>query len=647
MPFDQHNTHHSTFGDDSGGVRDRLPTLFEVLNLRTRAPVDLWSFYVFMREQYRGVEYLDFWLDVVKHLSLCRNYVRGLRQSLLASERDPSSSRTSSVLLDNLIQDGTLDDTDSRRLSAFLRGEEVDGNQGNLSRLSALLENMNPKEQEGYEGQEDKLQQPPSALLQQSQQLPQPSTPSTPTNRSSYHLHPPNTSAMAAAWAQEKRRLSGSPIRVVMSDSVVAAATASGGSDSARNSNALLDEKRNSDHAFQQQHQYLHRIHTGSHVDYDDDDDDDDDLFEAPHNNNNNNNYNNESFYSVSTPPPLPPAAASASIIPHMINTPAPQDPRLQVNTMSPLLHDNSGGVLPRVPRGVTSSTTGAQAGPFSTPRTPQQQQQQHLLHRQSSRASSLGDGRSIIMDEMVAGSSSSLHPPGTHGPIHSTISNTHDDSMRHQAPAVPERSFEPHSNSSSFVTRNDIKQSTHFILVTYFIPGAEREIVLPQRIMRLVRHAIEVEGRDDPEVFDEAREYVFQAMQREAFRSFLVAKALGNTTPFGSIVRLVIGLLSTFAAFWTGFILIFLDWKPKSDRIYLIIPFAFAVYGIMSGLYNLDPILALLGYSETGPGKMIRIREPYVRQLLIKRALFVAAVIVIVAACFIVLFTLVPGRRL
>lgn len=113
-------------------------------------------------------------------------------------------------------------------------------------------------------------------------------------------------------------------------------------------------------------------------------------------------------------------------------------------------------------------------------------------------------------------------------------------------------------SLAMTFISRSDIKQSTHYILVTYFIPGAEREIVLPQRIMKSVRKAIEEDGRDDPEVFDEAREYVFQAMQQEAFRAFLAAKALGNTTPFGSIVRLIIGLLSTFAAFWVGFILIF-----------------------------------------------------------------------------------------
>lgn len=42
-------------------VRNRLPTLFEVLSRRTHPPVDLFSFYIYMRDQQRSVDYLDFW----------------------------------------------------------------------------------------------------------------------------------------------------------------------------------------------------------------------------------------------------------------------------------------------------------------------------------------------------------------------------------------------------------------------------------------------------------------------------------------------------------------------------------------------------------------------------------------------------------
>ncbi len=44
--------------------RNRLPSLFEVLSRRTLPPVDLYSFYIYMRDQQRSVDYLDFWYAV-------------------------------------------------------------------------------------------------------------------------------------------------------------------------------------------------------------------------------------------------------------------------------------------------------------------------------------------------------------------------------------------------------------------------------------------------------------------------------------------------------------------------------------------------------------------------------------------------------
>ena len=51
-------SHHDLVDAES---RNRLPTLFEVLSRRTLAPVDLFSFYIYMRDQQRSVDYLDFW----------------------------------------------------------------------------------------------------------------------------------------------------------------------------------------------------------------------------------------------------------------------------------------------------------------------------------------------------------------------------------------------------------------------------------------------------------------------------------------------------------------------------------------------------------------------------------------------------------
>lgn len=41
--------------------RDRLPTFKEVLQRKTLSPVDLFSFYIYMRDQMFLVDYLDFW----------------------------------------------------------------------------------------------------------------------------------------------------------------------------------------------------------------------------------------------------------------------------------------------------------------------------------------------------------------------------------------------------------------------------------------------------------------------------------------------------------------------------------------------------------------------------------------------------------
>lgn len=116
-------------------------------------------------------------------------------------------------------------------------------------------------------------------------------------------------------------------------------------------------------------------------------------------------------------------------------------------------------------------------------------------------------------------------------------------------------------SNSpGNTVRRQDIRASAEKILYTFLLPGAEREITLPESITQDVTSAIEEYGRDDPEVFDVAKDYVFQAMERDAFPGFLRMKALGNLIPPTLIMRLIFGLIAMFGAFWTSFVLIFLD---------------------------------------------------------------------------------------
>lgn len=279
--------------------RNRLPNLWEVLSRSTKAPVDLYSFYIYMRDQQRSVDYLDFWLDVSQHMSLCRHYVRGLRRSALADTPELTGSKRSSQILDHY---GNTDYNDTAPTGPF-----------------------------------------------------------------------------------------------------------------------ILD-KANLDHPDQRVSDFL----------------------------------------------------------------------RTQTN-----------------------------------------------------------------------GSGNSQH----HSPSHS------HDSADPTSGARPSYMQSSHSNSGNDnspignnVSRQDIRASAEKILYTYLLQGSEREIIIPVGILNDITHAIEVEGRDDPEVFDAAKDYVFQAMERDAFPGFLRAKALGNIIHPSMLLRLIVGLVAMFGALWTAFVLIFLD-CPRSTR--------------------------------------------------------------------------------
>ena len=195
---------------------------------------------------------------------------------------------------------------------------------------------------------------------------------------------------------------------------------------------------------------------------------------------------------------------------------------------------------------------------------------------------------------------------------------------------------------------------------------------MLPRDMVMDIQTAIEKDMRDDPEIFDAAREYIFQAMERDAFPGFLRAKALGNLVRLSALLRLVLGLLSLFGAFWSGFTLIFLGYDRLTrcwvcpwislfamfSDVQVILPFTVGVYMLFSHQYNLDPILALMGFSECTFANYRRIDEPYgtplsifvlmvVRKLLNRRSIVVLLLTAAVTAALCVLFIFVPSRRL
>ncbi|KAG8678911.1 Bud site selection protein, Revert to axial protein 1, partial [Ceratobasidium sp. 394] len=78
-----------------------------------------------------------------------------------------------------------------------------------------------------------------------------------------------------------------------------------------------------------------------------------------------------------------------------------------------------------------------------------------------------------------------------------------------------------------------------------------------------------------------------------------------------------------------------------------LFIPFTIAFLLLISHQYELDPILVFLQQSETTPFRTLRIRERYVRNLLLGRAAWVCVLVAVLSVVFTIIFWAVPGRRL
>lgn len=149
------------------------------------------------------------------------------------------------------------------------------------------------------------------------------------------------------------------------------------------------------------------------------------------------------------------------------------------------------------------------------------------------------------------------------------------------------------------------------------------------------------------PDMFHAQKEYCFRAMEQDAFPRFLRSKAFGNLTPISALVRLIAGLVILWVGLAVAFSLVFLDVEPKSKRFFLFLPFTLAILFIISHQYELDPILVFLGQSETTPFRTLTMREPYVKKLLLGRAIWVTVLVAIFTTALTLLFWAVPGYRL
>ena len=160
-----------------------------------------------------------------------------------------------------------------------------------------------------------------------------------------------------------------------------------------------------------------------------------------------------------------------------------------------------------------------------------------------------------------------------------------------------------------SAITRTDLILSAERIYARYLVPGCEKEIYLPPSLrihsFPLSSSQLPKAGSPDyeveasalaqvPDMFHSQKEYVFHAMEQDAFPRFLRAKAFGNLTPISALVRLCVGLLVLWAGLATAFSLVFLDVKPKYKRFFVSIGLGtnqsldILTYVLFSSLYPL-----------------------------------------------------------
>lgn len=198
-------------------------------------------------------------------------------------------------------------------------------------------------------------------------------------------------------------------------------------------------------------------------------------------------------------------------------------------------------------------------------------------------------------------------------------------------------------------IEKHALVESAERIYLRYLLPGAEREIYLPPAL-RLTNFPVSTETKTSPlipDLFHAQKLYIFRALEQDAFPRFLRAKAFGNLTQTSALVRLILGLVILWGAFVLAFTLIFLDWKPRLTRLWVILPFFFAFNFLLAAYYQLSPLFALFFQSETTPFRLITVRETYVRKLLLLRALWIECLVIFLTAVFTVIFAVVPGHRL
>ncbi|OBZ83429.1 Protein rax1 [Choanephora cucurbitarum] len=198
--------------------------------------------------------------------------------------------------------------------------------------------------------------------------------------------------------------------------------------------------------------------------------------------------------------------------------------------------------------------------------------------------------------------------------------------------------------------SRKELADSSQRLLLRYLVPSATKEVTQlpPDLVVALRRELEKPDPRDDPLLFQEAKDYLFEYMQRQAYPKFLRLKVWGNITLYQQLGRFVLGLVSLLAALTTSLSLIFLGYPTWGVRFWILLPFWIGLLNLFVFLTGLDPIWVLLfNKSETTTFKFNSIKQPQVKRILRSRSIWLLTSSLILAIICTLIFCAIPPRRL
>ncbi|KAG1168067.1 hypothetical protein G6F36_012346 [Rhizopus arrhizus] len=220
------------------------------------------------------------------------------------------------------------------------------------------------------------------------------------------------------------------------------------------------------------------------------------------------------------------------------------------------------------------------------------------------------------------------------------------------QSPRLLSRlSQHPPTLDEKIPSRKDLSDSAQRLILRYLVPSATKEVTqLPIELRKMLCKELEKEenARDDPLLFAEAKNYVFEYMQRFAYPKFLRLKVWGNVTLYQQMGRLVLGLVSLFAALTTSLSFIFLGYPQWGTRFWILLPFWIGIYNLLTFFTGLDPLWVLLfNKSETTTFKFNSIKQPQVKRILISRSIWLLTIGIIISIICTIIFCAIPPHRL